>query len=170
MAFDFEDQDSSTSRSKPSRPPSLKAFTSIFNRINRSGPDSRSVTPSSSCVLGHPGRPPTSLFDRVLYAMHLRHKLDKGEPVQRAESIQQIFICGICLEEIPDDFIVRPDPCGHTFCRECLRGHVTVSLEEHRFPIPCPTCTVGKGKKKGVVGGTCCCAWLTSHDCLTCFP
>ena len=72
-----------------------------------------------------------------------------------AKSTQRLFTCGICLEEMPEDSIARPDPCGHTFCRECLREHITTLLSEHRFPILCPTCTASKGKGKGVAGGTC---------------
>ena len=60
------------------------------------------------------------------------------------------------MEEMPDDSIARPDPCGHAFCRECLRRHVATRLDEHRFPILCPTCTAGKGKGKEAVSGTCC--------------
>ena len=52
------------------------------------------------------------------------------------------------MEEMPDDSIARPDPCGHAFCRECLRGHVAARLIEHRFPILCPTCTASKGKER----------------------
>jgi hypothetical protein len=59
------------------------------------------------------------------------------------------------LEEMPSDSVARPDPCGHAFCRECLREHVFARLDERRFPIPCPTCTANKGKGKGVDGGTC---------------
>ena len=68
---------------------------------------------------------------------------------------RRLFVCGICLEEMPSDSVARPDPCGHAFCRECLREHVFARLDERRFPIPCPTCTANKGKGKGVDGGTC---------------
>jgi len=34
-----------------------------------------------------------------------------------------------------------------------MRGYVSTRLEEHRFPILCPTCTAGKGRGKGD-GGT----------------
>ena len=94
--------------------------------------------------------------------MRLQNEFNKEDcvlSVQRAElanSTQRLFECGICMEEMPDDSIARPDPCGHTFCHECLRGHVTTCLSERRFPILCPTCTAGKGKGKEAVGGTCC--------------
>jgi hypothetical protein len=93
--------------------------------------------------------------------MRLQWKIDKDRTfsAQRAKlskSTQRLFECGICMEEMPNDSIARPDPCGHAFCRECLRGHVTARLNEHRFPILCPTCTAGKGKGKEAAGGTCC--------------
>jgi len=80
---------------------------------------------------------------------------DRALSVQRtalARAAQRLFQCGICMEEMPEDSIARPDSCGHPFCRECLRGHVASRLDEHRFPILCPTCTANKGKGKGVTG------------------
>jgi len=56
------------------------------------------------------------------------------------------------MEKMPEDSVARPDPCRHPFCRECMREYVSSRLEEHRFPILCPTCTAGKGKGKGVTG------------------
>jgi len=58
------------------------------------------------------------------------------------------------MDEIPANLIARIDSCGHAFCRECLRGHVTARLDERKFPVLCPTCTcpVTKGKGKGKIG------------------
>jgi hypothetical protein len=67
----------------------------------------------------------------------------------------KVFECCICMDEMPVYSIARIDSCGHIFCRECLRGHVVARLEERKFPILCPTCTVDKRKRKGKVGGTC---------------
>ena len=145
-----------------STPSSSKASTSTPNPF---GLDSRSAGSSSNRVLGHLGKPPTPPSDRVdsiLEAMRLQNEFDKEDRVlsaQRAEltkSAQRLFECGVCMEEMPEDSIARPDPCGHAFCRECLRGHVTARLNEHRFPILCPTCTASKGKGKEAAGGTCC--------------
>jgi hypothetical protein len=114
-------------------------------------------------ALGHldkPLPPPPSCDDSILEAMRLQNEFDKEDrslSAQRAElakSAQRLFECGICMEDMPDDSIARPDPCGHTFCRECLRRHVTARLDEHRFPILCPTCTASKGKGKEAAGGT----------------
>jgi len=67
---------------------------------------------------------------------------------------EKVFECCICMDEMPVDSIARIDSCGHTFCRDCLRGHVKARLEERRFPILCPTCTADEGKGKRKAGGT----------------
>ena len=98
--------------------------------------------------------------DSILYAMRLQHEFDNedhalsAQRTELAKSAQRLFECGVCLEEMPYDSVASPDPCGHTFCRECLRGYVTARLDERKFPILCPTCTANKGKGKGVDGGT----------------
>ncbi len=139
------------------------AFTSRCKVMSTLGP-SRSAGSSSGCALSHLGKPPTLLSDldeSFLEAMRLQDEFDEEDRAIRsqrdklAESAQQLFVCGICLEGMPYDSIACPDPCRHTFCRECLRGHVTSRLDEHRFPILCPTCTAGKGKGKEGAGSTC---------------
>jgi hypothetical protein len=65
----------------------------------------------------------------------------------------KVFECCICMDEMPEDSIARIDSCGHTFCRDCLRGHVKARLEERKFPILCPTCTADDGKGKRKAGG-----------------
>lgn len=96
------------------------------------------------------------------HAVRLHRAFDEGRaaPAQRNEIVehtQDSFECPICMDEIPANSSARIDSCGHAFCRECLRGHVTARLDERRFPILCPTCTcpVTKGKGKGKIGGTC---------------
>ena len=116
----------------------------------------------------HPGRatralppPPSDRDDSILYAMRLQQEFDNEDRALSAERAelskfsQRLFVCGVCLEEMPYDSIARPDPCGHTFCRDCLRGYVTARLDERKFFILCPTCTADKSKGKGVDGGTC---------------
>ena len=95
--------------------------------------------------------------DRALSARptELAKSTRRAKIIRRAKSTRRLFVCGICLEEMHDDLIIRPESCGHTFCRDCLRGHVTTRLNERRFPVLCPTCTASKGKGKGVAGGTC---------------
>ena len=132
-----------------SPPPSYTASTSTFNPFD---PDFLSA--ASSSVRAPPPIPPWNCDDSAMRLQHKFNKEDRALSAQHAELANpKAFVCGICLEEMPDDSIVRLDHCGHTFCRECLRGHVTTRLSERRFPILCPTCTAsngtGKGKGKG---------------------
>ncbi|KAH9022039.1 hypothetical protein EDB84DRAFT_1511139 [Lactarius hengduanensis] len=96
--------------------------------------------------------------DGLSYAQRLQTKFDSedralsAERIKLSKNVQRVFQCGICMEDMPEDSVARPDPCGHAFCRECMHGYVSTLLKEHRFPILCPTCTAGKGKGKGVTG------------------
>jgi hypothetical protein len=154
-------RDFSSSAHHSSSPSSSNAFNSAANPLGFESPlDGTNL----GRVLGNPGSPPTPPSDRdgsILYAMRLQHEFDNEDralSAQRAElakSTQRLFVCGICLEQMPDDSIARPDPCGHTFCRDCLRGHVAARLDERRFPILCPTCAAGEGKGKRVACGKC---------------
>jgi len=63
-----------------------------------------------------------------------------------AKNAQRQFQCGVCFEEQPQDSVARLDPCGHCFCRDCIRGHVGSKLAENRYPILCPVCMSKKGK------------------------
>ena len=54
---------------------------------------------------------------------------------------QRVFDCGVCLDTFPEESIARIDPCGHSFCRECVRGLIASEIESRRFPVLCPTCT-----------------------------
>jgi hypothetical protein len=159
--FDHPARHYSSSARHSSSPSSSKAS---YSAVDPSGFDSPLAGTRLDRSFGNPGSPPTPPSDRddgIMYAMRLQHEFDNEDralSAQRAElakSTQRLFVCGICLEQMPDDSIARPDPCGHTFCRECLRGHVSARLDEHRFPILCPTCTASKGKGKAVTGGTC---------------
>jgi len=94
-------------------------------------------------------------MDSILYAMCLQRAFDDEDralSTQRTELVnvaQCLFECGICMDDVPMDSIALIDNCGHSFCRECLRGHIATCLREHRFPVRCPTCTANKGKGKG---------------------
>ena len=59
---------------------------------------------------------------------------------------QSQFQCGVCLDEQPEDVIARLEPCGHCFCRDCIRGYVGSKLAENRYPIVCPVCMTEGGK------------------------
>jgi len=102
-------------------------------------------------------------MDSILYAMRLQRAFDDEDRALSAQRTglvnvaQRLFECSICMDDVPMDSIALIDSCGHSFCRECLRGHIATCLGEHRFPVRCPTCTANKGKGKGKeqTGGVC---------------
>ena len=50
------------------------------------------------------------------------------------------FDCGICMETLIEDFVSIVASCDHTFCRDCILGHVSAELDALRYPILCPVC------------------------------
>jgi hypothetical protein len=81
-------------------------------------------------------------------AMLMQRELD--EEAQQDELLQHtpaaLFECGVCMDEKPDDYVTWLDPCGHKFCRDCIRNHVGAKLAERCFPILCPVCMAEGGK------------------------
>lgn len=149
----------SSSSRHSSRPLSSIASTSTTSPFGPGSPSagSRSIRPLPPIpISGSEDR-----LDSVLYAMRLQHEYDDEDQalsIQLAELSrfnQRLFTCGICLEEMPDDSIASPDPCGHTFCRDCLREYVTTRLNERRFPILCPTCAASNDTGQWLAGGKC---------------
>ncbi|KAH9046366.1 hypothetical protein EDB83DRAFT_2404799 [Lactarius deliciosus] len=138
--FDSEDRALSAERT------TLNRYTTTSHSTN-----SRSAGPRDT----HGGQLPD---DGLSYAKRLQNEFDSEDRALSAErnklskDVQKVFQCGICMDDLPEDSVARPDPCRHAFCRECMRGYVSNRLEEHRFPILCPTCTAGKGKGKSVTG------------------
>lgn len=72
--------------------------------------------------------------------------------------IQATFQCSICMDELPEDDVAKIDECVHMMCRSCLRGFVSSKIQEHRYPIFCPMCTVDaeKGAQPGGAHHVCC--------------
>ncbi|KAJ3505309.1 hypothetical protein NMY22_g17630 [Coprinellus aureogranulatus] len=50
------------------------------------------------------------------------------------------FDCLICFETIAGEDGSRMMNCEHSFCRDCMAGHVRSQLEESVYPIICPVC------------------------------
>jgi hypothetical protein len=50
------------------------------------------------------------------------------------------FDCLICFETIAGADGSRMMNCEHSFCRDCMTGHVRSQLEENLYPIICPVC------------------------------
>ncbi|KAF8446345.1 hypothetical protein L210DRAFT_3529691 [Boletus edulis BED1] len=68
----------------------------------------------------------------------------RREHAELAQYIQATFQCSICMEELPEDDVAKVDDCVHTICRSCLRGFVASKIQEHRYPIFCPMCTIAE--------------------------
>lgn len=54
------------------------------------------------------------------------------------------FQCQICFEDMRIDYLAQMDECKHSFCRDCLRSHVTSIISQRRYPILCPVCMADK--------------------------
>lgn len=86
--------------------------------------------------------------DHVHLARQLQNEYDtedrllRQEQAELARYVQATFQCSICLDELPQDDIAKVDDCVHTMCRICLREFVSSKIQEHRYPIFCPMCTV----------------------------
>jgi hypothetical protein len=72
---------------------------------------------------------------------------ERAELLAAAEQ-QRVFDCGVCLDTLQEESIARIDPCGHSFCRECIRGFIVSQIESRRFPVLCPTCTAGPSNNR----------------------
>jgi Ring finger domain len=50
---------------------------------------------------------------------------DRLLAAQRAELAaeqQRVFDCSVCMGTLPKESIALIEPCGHPFCKECVRG------------------------------------------------
>ena len=76
--------------------------------------------------------------DSQLAAM-LQRQFDEEDRLLAMEQ-QRVVCCRICLDKLPENSTAI-DPCGHSFCRECVQGLIVSQIESRRFPVLCPTCT-----------------------------
>ena len=85
--------------------------------------------------------------DGQLAAMMLQRQFDEEDRLLAAERVevlaeqQRVFDCRVCMDTLPEESVTRIEPCGHSFCRECIRGLIVSQIESRRFPVLCPTCT-----------------------------
>ena len=113
------------------------------------------TTPTRSSTTEATERSTDSLSSRQLVAI-LQSQFDEEDyllATERADILaavgqQRVFDCGVCLETLPEDSIAHIDPCGHSFCRECVRGFIVSQIESRRFPVLCPTCTAGPANNR----------------------
>ncbi len=60
------------------------------------------------------------------------------------------FECSVCLEEYSEEYVAVIEGCGHRYCRDCIRGHVSSKLGDRRFPIFCPSCVADNRSQEPV--------------------
>ena len=63
-------------------------------------------------------------------------------PFFRRVEEREVITCQICLDEEPMDESCTIQTCGHSFGRECMRSYILSRLDERRYPIPCPSCSI----------------------------
>jgi len=51
-----------------------------------------------------------------------------------AAAAWRLVYCVVCMDNLPEKSMMRIDPCGHSFCRDCVRGLIVSQIESRRFP------------------------------------
>ncbi|KAI0260310.1 hypothetical protein BC834DRAFT_554275 [Gloeopeniophorella convolvens] len=106
----------------------------------------------------YPPRAKGPLSSSAELAARLQRQFDDEDRALAAERAtlaaaqQRVFDCGVCMDTLPEDEITTIEPCGHAFCRECMRGLVVSQIDQRRFPVLCPGCTAGPGKGADEIG------------------
>jgi Ring finger domain len=91
-------------------------------------------------------------------------RLLAAERAELAVAAQRLFDCGVCMDTLPEDTVAHIKPCGHPFCRDCVRGLIVSQIESRRFPVLCPTCTAEPGNNSESIGSMCELCWMTIFD------
>lgn len=73
---------------------------------------------------------------------------ERAELVAAAAERQRVFDCGLSMETVPEESIAHIEPCGHPFCKECVRGLIVSQIQSQHGPISCSTCTARSGKNR----------------------
>lgn len=168
----WPETDPQSSRATPSRDDNIHRFT--YNSIAPTTPPTRPPSISVPSGVALPSSTPFSQHNpfrssdmavarmRAIKQQQEREALDADRELalrlqaeedeveaQNARLIesfgrQEFFDCVMCLETNPVDDVAIVDGCGHRFCRDCLRHHLSAKLGEANFPILCPTCSANK--------------------------
>jgi hypothetical protein len=97
---------------------------------------------SSSRILDH-----SEELARLLQAQFDEEDQNLATERQKLQKRTKTFECGICLETFEKDFVARVRGCKHSFCRDCLCQYATTTIQDRRYPIPCPICLADNSKK-----------------------
>jgi len=105
-------------------------------------------------AVGHQTQPNAmdTELDSAEAAEQMQREFDEEDRRLRAQmeelvmATQRQFQCRVCLDEHPEDYIARLEPCGHSFCRNCIRDLVISKITENRYPVFCPVCMTETGE------------------------
>ncbi|KAL7617115.1 hypothetical protein Lser_V15G01512 [Lactuca serriola] len=71
-------------------------------------------------------------------------------PSEAAQSSESF--CGICMDsKSSSEMFTNATVCGHLFCSDCIRGHVSAKIKENIVLVKCP-----EPKCKGLIGPEIC--------------
>ncbi|KAH9853651.1 hypothetical protein C2E23DRAFT_884804 [Lenzites betulinus] len=110
---------------------------------NRATPAPPAPSPALDRV---PSVDPVAVQLQIYYDEENRMLEDQFRQLQAEQP--QFFECGICFEQIQEDYIARVHPCKHAFCRDCLTGWAGSKIDEHRYPVLCPVCVADRSRKE----------------------
>ncbi|EKM59123.1 uncharacterized protein PHACADRAFT_205299 [Phanerochaete carnosa HHB-10118-sp] len=154
---------SSLSRSpSQSQPSTMKSapLTSASSRSSQQSvptmPSPVTVDPTNGAKIErdlHRGYDETA--DDLAFALAQQHMYDEEhrdlERERERISLSQSFTCNICLDRHSHEDAAQVDNCAHTFCRDCIRGHVSSQIGQRLYPIVCPLCSTEKGEREPTV-------------------
>ncbi|EKM59101.1 uncharacterized protein PHACADRAFT_205278 [Phanerochaete carnosa HHB-10118-sp] len=84
-------------------------------------------------------------MDDLVFALAQQRMYD-----EELHSVQN-FTCNICLDKHSVEDVAQVDGCGHMFCRDCIRSHISSQIAQHLYPIVCPLCSATKSERDPTV-------------------
>jgi len=147
MGFDFTSSPPTT----PITQPPFWDFRPTFNPKPRSSgkTSGRTWSPSTDATAPYSSRELAAILQ---FQFDEENRLLLAERAELAAAAQRVFDCAVCMDTLPEESMARIDPCGHPFCRDCVRGLIESQIESRRFPVLCPACTAGPGNDSEAIG------------------
>ncbi|EAU90619.2 hypothetical protein CC1G_01003 [Coprinopsis cinerea okayama7 len=82
---------------------------------------------------------------------YMREREERKKKIQMELGLVP-FDCLVCFETIEWEDGARMTGCEHSFCKDCISGHIQSKLDENLFPVVCPVCLADQDRQaKGTV-------------------
>ncbi|CAI9267633.1 unnamed protein product [Lactuca saligna] len=105
---------------------SSSSSSSSSQKFESSSLSQNSQTEASSSVILETSQPPNIL--------KRKQPMETSEEAQLPESF-----CGICMDtKAHSEMFSNSKVCGHQFCSDCIREHVSVKIKENMAEVKCP--------------------------------